>query len=146
MKAKEFVGKLAHDRIVAAIREAESKTSAEIRVYIQRGDGDGDDPVAAAGRRFIKLGMDKTASRNSVLIYIVPRAHKFAVVGDTGIHEKCGESLWQAVVAKMRQHFQQERFTEALVDGINDLQNVLAEHFPRQKGDQNELPDAVVEG
>jgi len=47
--------------------------------------------------------MNKTAARNSVLIYIAPRAHKFAVLGDAGIHEKCGEALWQSVVAKMRQ-------------------------------------------
>ncbi|HXM74516.1 MAG TPA: TPM domain-containing protein, partial [Chthoniobacterales bacterium] len=89
MRTKEFISKLDHDRIVKAIQEAESKTSAEIRVYLQRGKL-ADDAVNAARKRFQKLGMHKTAERNAVLIFVAPRAHKFAVVGDQAIHEKCG--------------------------------------------------------
>ena len=37
MRTKEFLSKLEHDRIIQAIRDAESKTSGEIRVLIQRG-------------------------------------------------------------------------------------------------------------
>src|SRR4030095_16094496 len=37
MRTKEFLSKLEHDRIVRAIREAESNTSGEIRVFVQRG-------------------------------------------------------------------------------------------------------------
>ena len=43
MRTKEFLSKLEHDQIVSAIREAESKTSGEIRVYVQRGSA----PVVA---------------------------------------------------------------------------------------------------
>src|SRR5207245_8506821 len=42
MRTKEFLSKLEHDRIVQAIREAESKTSGEIRVFVQRGKLDVD--------------------------------------------------------------------------------------------------------
>ena len=37
MRTREFLSKLEHDRIIQAIREAESKTSGEIRVLIERG-------------------------------------------------------------------------------------------------------------
>jgi len=130
MRTKEFLRKLEHDRIVSAIREAEAKTSAQIRVYIQRGKLEGD-PLEAAQKRFNKFGMHKTYHRASVLIFVAPRAHKFAVVGDEAIHQKCGEELWQRIVGLMRDHFQNERFTDALVDAIRDLGGALASHFPK---------------
>ena len=145
MRTKEFIGKLDHDRVVQAIRDVEAKTSAEVRVYIQRGKLEGD-ALAAAEARFQKLGMDKTEERNAVLIFIAPRAHKFAVVGDKAIHERCGEQLWQSVVDRMRAHFQEERFGDALVEAIQEVGQALALHFPKRSREANELPDDVVEG
>src|SRR5438067_5878128 len=100
MRTKEFITRLDHDRIVQAIREAERNTSGEIRVYVQRGKLK-QDGLAAAQKRFNRLGMHKTHARNAVLIFVAPRVHQFAVVGDEAIHERCGGQLWERVVAKM---------------------------------------------
>src|SRR5580704_4582353 len=54
MRTKEFLSKLEHDRIVQAIREAESKTSGQIRVYIQRGKLNLD-PLIAAQKKFHRM-------------------------------------------------------------------------------------------
>jgi uncharacterized membrane protein len=145
MRTKEFLGKLEHDEIVNAIRDAESKTSGEVRVFIQRGKLEGD-PLPAATKKFHKLGMHKTPEHNAVLIFVAPRAHKFAVVGDEGIHQKCGEDLWQRLVEKMRDHFRNENFTQAIVDAIREIGEALAAHFPRRSTSTGELPDEVVEG
>jgi len=145
MRTKEFLSKLEHDRIVQAIRDAESKTSGEIRVFVQRGKLNAD-PLIVARRRFQRLGMHKTLERNAVLIFVAPRAHKFAVVGDKAIHEKCGEDFWQHVVSAMRVHFQNEKFSHALTEAINEVGKVLAAHFPRTSANANELPDEIVEG
>ena len=144
MRTKEFLGKLEHDRIVGAIRQAEERTSAEIRVYLQRGKLKGD-PLAAAQKRFHRLGMHKTRERNGVLIFVAPRAHKFAVVGDKAVHEKCGESYWQRVVDLMREHFRNERFSDALVDAIRDIGGALAQHFPKSSTSSHELPDEIAD-
>jgi uncharacterized membrane protein len=130
MRTKEFLNKLEDDRIVNAIREAESKTSGEIRVYIQRGKLNVD-PLIVAEKKFQRLGMHKARERNAVLIFVAPRAHKFAVVGDKAIHEKCGEGFWQHIVSVMRTHFQNEKFNHALTEVIRELCKVLTEHFPR---------------
>lgn len=145
MRTREFIGKLDHDRIVQAIREGEASTSGQIRVYVQRGDLK-IDPLLAAQKRFHKLGMQKTDRRNAVLIFVAPRAHKFAVIGDEGIHKECGDPLWQRVVEKMQDHFRSERFSEAIVGAIRDVGAVLAQHFPRTGDGSNELPDEVIEG
>ena len=142
MRTKEFIRKLDHDRIVQAIQQAESKTSGEVRVYIQRGKLNRD-VLTVAQEQFQSLGMQNTAARNGVLIFVAPRMQQFAVLGDEGIHQRCGDDLWQRVVAKMGAHFKENHFTDAIVGAINDLGAVLAEQFPRQAGDVNELPDRV---
>jgi uncharacterized membrane protein len=113
MRTREFLSKLEHDRIIQAIGEAESKTSGEIRVLIQRGKLKSD-PLVAARKKFHRLGMHKTRERNAVLIFVAPRVHKFAVVGDEAIHKKCGDEFWQRIVVGIRTHFRNEKFSDAL--------------------------------
>jgi uncharacterized membrane protein len=145
MRTRDFLSRLEHARIISAIREAESKTSGEIRVYIQRGKFNAD-PLIVAQKKFQRLGMYKTRERNGVLIFIAPRTHKFAVVGDQAIHEKCGAQFWQQIVGGMQVHFQNEKFSDALTEAINEVGKVLATHFPRTSANANELPDEIVEG
>jgi uncharacterized membrane protein len=144
MRTKEFLTKLEHDRIVQAIRDAESQTSGEIRVYIQRGKLNGD-PLVAAQKKLHRLGMHKTADRNAVLIFIAPRAHKFAVVGDRAIHDKCGDELWQRLVGRMQDHFRNEKFSDAVVEAIEETGKALATYFPKGPRSSNELPDKIIE-
>ncbi len=146
MRTKDFLDKLDHARIVDAIKAAEAKTSGQIRVYVQRGELD-DDALDYAPKMFQKLGMQATAERNGVLIFVVPRARKFAVIGDEGVHRKCGDEFWQRLVERMRVHFRNEDFTDALFEAIQETGELLARHFPRKKGAApNELPDEVIEG
>ncbi len=145
MRTDEFLGKLDHDRIVGAIRLAEEKTSGEIRVFVQRGNLKGD-AFPAAQKQFHNLGMQKTKERNGVLIFVAPRARKFAVIGDDGVHQKCGEEYWTRLVDSMRKHFKKEDFTQALAEAIERTGELLAQHFPKREGGPNELPDEIVEG
>lgn len=132
-----------HDRVVAAIAAAELKTSGEIRILIARQKAD--DPVAAARSHFERLGMTKTAARNGVLIFVAPTSHTFAIVGDTAVHEKCGDDFWRDVARSMELQFRRGEFTEGLVNGIERAGALLAEFFPRQPDDRNELPNKIEE-
>jgi uncharacterized membrane protein len=138
--AKTF-SKFDSERIVAAIGAAEKKTSGEIRVHITRRAPK--DLEEHALRRFHLLGMTKTAERNGVLIYIAPRARRFRILGDTEIHARCGEDFWKQVAAAMEAHFRKGELTEGVVAGIERVGEVLARHFPRRAGDQNELPNRI---
>jgi uncharacterized membrane protein len=145
MRTHRFIRELEHDRIVNAIKAAEAKTSGQIRVFLQRGKFD-EDALERAQKKFAQLEMEKTRERNAVLIFVAPRAQKFAVIGDEGVHQKCGEKFWQDLVARMREHFLREDFTQALVEGIESTGELLAKHFPRTGPAPNELPDEIVEG
>jgi len=142
MKTKEFLNQLQHDEIVDAIRKVEKTTSGEIRVFISRHEPE--DPVKAAQAEFARLKMDKTPEKNGVLIYVAPRAHKFAVIGDTGVHQRCGDEFWTRVAAEMTGHFKRGEFTEGILHGTRKAGELLAEHFPRKAGDRNRLPDDIA--
>jgi len=138
---QEFLNQLQHDEIIAAIRAAESGTSGEIRVFVSRKRVD--DPVAAAQAQFDRLGMAKTRHRNGVLIFVAPRARKFAVIGDTAVHQRCGDEFWRALAAEMSGHFKQSDFSAGIIHAIRKAGELLAAHFPPQAGDGNELPDEI---
>ncbi|MBA3960454.1 MAG: TPM domain-containing protein [Chthoniobacterales bacterium] len=144
MRTKEFLSRLDNDRIVRAIGAAEALTSGEIRVYLKRGEID--DTLKAAREQFEKLGMTATRERNGVLIFVAPRSQKFAVIGDEGIHQRCGESFWQQLVEGMQNFFKAENFTDAVVHAIQRTGELLAQEFPRQPDDRDELPNAVETG
>ena len=144
MRTHNFIRQLEHDRIIAAIKKAEAKTSGQIRVFLQRGRFE-EDALVRAEKKFFQLGMQKTAERNAILIFVAPRMQKFAVIGDEGVHQKCGEQFWQGLVARMRQHFLREDFTEALLEAVEATGALLAKYFPRTGSAPNELPDEVVE-
>jgi len=142
MHHKEFVSKLDETRIVKAITEAERKSSGEIRVYVSHRRRT--DPLKFARKRFVELGMTQTRHRNAVLIYLVPLTRQFAVVGDAGVHEKCGDAFWQRVSAQMAGLLKQGRSNEAILEAIQMIGDILARHFPRDPDDRNELPDRIV--
>jgi uncharacterized membrane protein len=142
MRAKEFLSELNHDDIVTAIREAELKTSGEIRVFISRQEPV--DAVAAAQAHFTSLGMEKTKERNGVLIYVAPRVRKFAVIGDAAVHARCGNSFWEQVAGEMTGHFKKAEFSAGILHGVCKAGRLLAEHFPRGPGDENQLPDDII--
>ena len=141
MNAKEFLKQVRHDDIVAAVRHAESKTSGEIRVFISHKNME--DAVAAGQAAFMRMGMAKTRHRNGVLIFVAPKARKFAVIGDDAVHRKCGDAFWEEMAAEMSGHFKKSDFTEGILHGVRKAGELLAAHFPRQAGEKDQMPDEV---
>ena len=87
---RRFMSEADLDRVARAVAEAEARTSAEIRVHLDaRCPGD---PMAQAVKVFERLGMHRTAERHGVLIYVAVGDRRLAVIGDTGIHERAGDS------------------------------------------------------
>lgn len=127
---------------MAAIHAAEQKTSGEIRVLISRHKPK--DPVQAARKAFVKLGMTRTRLRNAVLIFIAPRARQLAVIGDTAVHQRCGEQFWREIAEQMATQFKDGKFTEGIVSVIQKIGELLATHFPRLPDDKNELPNNIA--
>ena len=144
MDAKEFMARLDEARIAAAIAAAERRTSGEVRVFVSRGYPEPDEDIMArAAARFEKLGMTATRHRNGVLIYFMPAIQRFAIIGDTGIHQRCGPEFWESVAGELGGKLAQGQWTEAIVEAVRRAGDLLARHFPPEAGNPNELPNEL---
>jgi uncharacterized membrane protein len=142
MHHEQFISELDEQRIVNAIAEVEKHTSGEIRVYVSHKERH--DALEFAKKRFQELGMTRTTQRNAVLIYIVPRTRQFAVLGDIGIHQRCGDAFWKEIVSAMSRRMKERKFTEAITETIREIGAVLRRHFPASGDDANELPNEIA--
>ena len=127
--------------LVEAIAVAEKNTSGEIRVHIEKtckGDA-----IEQAKVIFEKLGMTATEARNGVLIYIAEESHKFAIIGDAGIHEKVGHDFWDHSKDLMLAHFKKGEFVEGIKEAVLSCGEALKKHFPFQNNDSNELSNDI---
>jgi uncharacterized membrane protein len=141
MKASTFFTREQQEAIVRAIGEAEHSTSGEIRVHIETSCKA--DVLDEAAWLFGRLGMDRTADRNGVLIYLALKERKFAIIGDTGINAVVPPGFWDNIRDHMRQRFSENLFTEGLTEGIIMAGEQLKEHFPHTRDDINEITDTI---
>lgn len=141
MTARNFFSKLEIKRIVAAIQEAEKDTSGEIRVHIDnfcKGDA-----IERATEVFFKLKMNETALRNSVLIYLAVKDHKFAIIGDEGINNVVENDFWEDIKNDMTQSFRNNLFTDGIIYGVLRCGKKLKAYFPHQENDIDELSNEI---
>ena len=135
-----------NERIVAAIRNSEKRTSGEIRVFIEP-KNPLVDPLERAALIFYKLKMEETDHRNAVLLYIATKHKELALFGDKGIHEKVGTEYWQQQVKEMLKHFKDNHLVDGMVNCITHIGETLCEKFPYiATEDKNELPDEIIFG
>ena len=144
METKAFLHALNDDQIAHAIAEAEKRTSGEIRVFVS--ESAVDDVIVAAEKQFVRMGMTKTAQRNGVLVYFAPISQKYAVIGDQGVHQKCGQQFWQHITEEMTPLLKAGKFTEAVVYAVREVGTALAKEFPSLPDDKNEIPNRVERG
>lgn len=143
---KDFFSEEEKKQIVAAIREAEHRTSGEIRVYVES-HCRFVDALDRAAEVFAILKMEKTAAHNAVLVYIAVKDRQMAIFGDQGIHEKVGEQFWQKEVLHILSQFQKDHYADAVAKTVLDIGDALKQHFPYDRQtDVNELPDDIVFG
>ncbi|MFV0521741.1 MAG: TPM domain-containing protein [Mangrovibacterium sp.] len=131
-------------QIVDSIKKAELNTSGEIRLHVE-GKCSGD-VLDSAAYWFKRLKMHETEARNGVLFYLAVDDHKFAIIGDAGIHAKVEEHFWDSVKEAVLVNFKEGKFAEGLSEGIEKAGEKLQVYFPYQKNDENELPDEISFG
>lgn len=138
---RKFFTEAQEQQIIDAIKHAELNTSGEIRVHVEetcKGDA-----VERATHIFGELNMHQTELRNGILFYIATDSHKFAVVGDEGIHQKVAPNFWQTIKNEVIADFKSGDFAIGLSKGILHCGEALRKHFPYQDDDINELPDEI---
>jgi uncharacterized membrane protein len=82
-----------------------------------------------------------TEENAGVLIYVLLADRDVEIVADRGIDRNVGAAAWQSICSRMEGAFGERRYVDAVVQGVDDVSTLLAEHFPRTAATRNELSD-----
>jgi putative membrane protein len=99
----------------------------------------------AAFMQFYSSGLYRTRESNGVEIYLSFFEREVVVIGDRAIHEKMGDQHWDKVRDLIIQGMKKGDVRGGICAAIEVCGKALAQHFPHQPDDINELPDAVID-
>ena len=144
-KVEKFLSKKDEEEIIEAIRTAESHTSGEVRVHLERTTGEMD-IFDRAMEVFHMLKMDNTKHDNGVLIYVAVDDHNFVIYGDKGINDVVPADFWESTKDAIVAKFKKGEFKQGLVDGILTAGQQLKKHFPWSEDTRDELSNEISKG
>jgi uncharacterized membrane protein len=145
-RRKEFFTDEEKQSIIDAVRNAEQRTSGEVRVFVES-HCRYVNAIDRAVEIFENLQMQKTELRNATLVYVAVKDRQLAVFGDEGIHQKVGNEYWANEVMKMIHAFNRDNIADGIRQCVLNIGEALAMHFPYDRStDKNELPDDIVFG
>jgi uncharacterized membrane protein YgcG len=129
------------NRLLDKIARIEKRSSGEVRIHVT--DRRVKDPLEAARRTFLYLGMAATKRRNGVLVFLSLPSRSFAIVGDEGIDRVTPMDYWESLRDTLAGRFAAGSYCEGLLEVLERVESVLVEHFPYEKADVDELPDDI---
>ncbi|WP_372753538.1 TPM domain-containing protein [Mariniflexile sp.] len=141
---EDFLTQSEEEAVIEAIRIAESNTSGEIRVHIERSSNN--DATNRALEVFHLLKMDNTKLQNAVLIYVAVDEKTFVIYGDKGINDVVASDFWDSTKNLIQSHFKNGNFKQGLVEGIIKSGEQLKKYFPYHDSDTNELSNEISKG
>jgi uncharacterized membrane protein len=145
MKFEDFLTPVQEQEIADTIDLAESGTTGEIRVHIERRCKE--EPLHRAISLFGELNMHETRHKNGVLIYISIDDHKLAIYGDEGIHSIVGDEFWNEDINIMVSCFRDGHYVKGIKDVVGRVGEKLAIHFPADGSENpNELDNSISFG
>jgi putative membrane protein len=99
--------------------------------------------LKAARVIFHKLGMERTAHRAGVLIYVSLSKREVVILGDSGIDSATSDSFWDELVAGVTDGFGRDEAASGLLRVIERLGDAFANAFPFEAGSapDRRLPD-----
>jgi putative membrane protein len=97
-----------------------------------------------AVRHFMESGVYNTKDRTGILIFISGLEHRVELLADKGINEKIPQEKWNTVVSHIIDGIKSGRMVEHLTQSIAQCGEMLAEHYPIQPDDVNELKDDIA--
>jgi len=92
---------------------------------------------------FLHNNLHHTEGRTGILVFISHLEHRVEILADEGIHRHAGQGFWEHETKQIAEGIANGKPGEAMAKAIRTMGVKLAEHFPIQLGDKNELPDHV---
>ena len=87
----------------------------------------------------------RTVGRTGVLIYLSMGEHRAEIVADEAIVKVTTPECWADAMASLVGEVREGRPVEGMVAAVEQVGEVLTQHFPRSSTDTNEIPDKLIE-
>ena len=87
----------------------------------------------------------RTAGREGVLLYLSADEHVAEIVADRAVHAAVPAERWGEAMAALVDAVRAGRAGDGMVGAVAAIGAILAEPFPKSRGNANELPDRVIE-
>jgi TPM domain len=135
-------------RLTRRVSASERRHTGEVRIcveaglplsYLWRGASARERAVMLFG----KLGVWDTEHNNGVLIYLLLADHAIEFVADRGLNAVVSAEQWKSMVTRLSAALGEERFEDGLTQALEEVSQVLVEHFPLAPGisRRDELPN-----
>lgn len=96
--------------------------------------------------QYFRLAAERrTSGREGVLLYLSAEEHIAEIVADTAVHRAVPAERWGEAMATLVDAVRAGRAGAGVVAAVAAIGTILAEHFPKNTDDRNELPDRVIE-
>jgi putative membrane protein len=96
-----------------------------------------------AAEEFERLGIERTSARTGVLLLLAEAERRAVLLADRSIDERVPPGTWDGIVGALVGDLRAGRAADGVPRAVEEIGRRLAEHFPRQEGDVNELPDTL---
>ncbi len=135
--------------IGAAITAGEQRHRGELRLIVENalpfelawaGLGNRQRAIAL----FAEYGVWDTEDNCGVLIYVNLAERKVDIVVDRGVGRLIAAATWDEVCRTMTAGFARGRFRDSTIEAVEQVNVLLARHFPATGARPNELPDAPL--
>jgi uncharacterized membrane protein len=93
---------------------------------------------------FSELRIWDTEQNNGVLIFLLLADRKVEIIADRGLNNEIAESEWRSICQLMEKSFGKDDFEGGVINGINEISQLLIKHSPFQGEKVNELSNKPV--
>ncbi|MBC8327726.1 MAG: hypothetical protein H8E31_03170 [Planctomycetes bacterium] len=97
-----------------------------------------------AFQEFYAQGLHKTAAQTGVMLFVSLLERRVIVMADEGIDKLVPEDTWKSVDELVLDEAKAGRLGPGIAAAVARIGELLADQFPWQEGDRNEIPDRVI--
>lgn len=95
-------------------------------------------------RYFVESGVYRTEQHSGILIFVSYLERQVRIIADSGINEKISSDLWDLIADELAVGISDGRAEESFIQAVNRCGVLLAEYFPAERNNPNELSDGLV--
>jgi putative membrane protein len=94
---------------------------------------------------FLEHNLHTSRDRTGVLIFVSLLERRVVILADSGINEKVSENTWELIKNDFIKYLKKDELAQGFIKSIEEVGQILTNHFPIKPDDTNELSNKIIE-